>query len=577
MDRIVLGIYDGPSGGAALLHEGRLLAIAEEDRLLRKSGVAGLPRASVQTVLKESGVPSEEIDAVMVATLNSPYSEGVGSTARPPLLYRVGTALPAPPHVGRRIRESFASSRRRRVDEALRSEFGISCPVLFVDHHLAHAVASAYVSGHPDCLAITMDGGGDGAWAAVTTFTDGEPTRLLTESGSTSLLSFLDAVCDRLGITEGTDRHLRLQQLATPGVTLHREQFAPCVRWNDGRILVDRSLFKSRGPIDRVPVSARREDVAASALTLAAEAVQRFVTHWYVRSDQETLVLGGDLFEIPAMVGAVLESPEVPRALVPPGPGDEGLMVGSAYAGCLLGFLPEPLEAPREPLPTPFLGVAFGDEEIEEILLREGIDAELVPDVERTVAGILADGGTVARFDGKAEIGNRGLGNRAILRSPELPLRRGRLGFSLAPTAYHALVLEESFPECFRTDGIREHDFSQFPGPVTPLPVFARRCPELVGWGGKVETQTVSRRSNPRLFRILREFSSRTGCPCLATAPFRLPGEPLVSSPHDALMSFRLLGPDYLAVGRYLVPAPDVDRTRSRSAPEKRVGSRIDP
>ena len=553
----MLGLYDGPSGGAALVHEGRLLAIAEEDRLIRRHRVTGMPRASVQTILRATGVAPEEIDAVLVATLSSPYAEGVGTDARPPLLYRMGTALPTPPVVVRRIRESFASSRRRRVDEALRSEFGISCPVLFVDHHLAHAVAAAYTSGHPDCLAITMDTGADGAWAGVTSFANGEPTRIASETGSRSILGLLDTVCQRIGIPEGPDRYRRLQTLAAAGVSVHYDQLAAGLAFENGKISISDELFRSGGVIDRVNASARREDVAASALHLAGAATRRFVSHWWVRSDQQKLVLGGDLFEIPAVVRMVIEDPEISGACVPPAASDAGLMVGAAFAGCLLGFLPEPLPPPRDPLLSPFLGIAFSDEEITGTLEEERAVSRRIPEIEEEVGRLLAEGRSVARFDGKTEIGNRGLGNRAILRNPEGPLWRGRLGFVVPSGAYHLIVLEEALDSYFEIEELPCPDLSQFPALATPLPELAQRCPELVGWGGNVEVQTVSRESNPRLARILREHQARTGLACLAAAPFRLSDEPLVSSPRDALTTFRLLGADYLALGRQLVPAVD--------------------
>ena len=87
---------------------------------------------------------------------------------------------------------------------------------------------------------------------------------------------------------------------------------------------------------------------------------------------------------------------------------------------------------------------------------------------------------------------------------------------------------------------------------------FALRCPELVAGTGHVKVQTVCPDSNPGLCELLREFESRTGFPCLAVAPFRLPDEPLVSSPREALRTFRLLGADVAAFGRFLLTAEEI-------------------
>jgi len=552
VERIALGLYDGPSGGAALLHEGKVLAIAEEDRIARRTRVSGLPRASVQTVLHSSGIPADEIGAVIIATESATYAEGVGSARRIPLLIRVSETLPSPPPLSRLIRDSFAAARRRRVDEALRSEFGISCPVRFLDHHLAHAVGAAYATGTPDALAVTMDTGADGAWATVTSFDEGRPRRLAAESGSASLLGFLGAVADSLGIPEGLDRFSRLEELAVRGVSLHYEQLAPHVRTEDGQLHVSEAVLGSGGALAKVRASARKEDIAASALTLAGEVVRRWCTHWYVRSDHDCLALGGDLFEIPAMVRAVIEAPEISQTRIAPAPGDVGLPVAASFAACLPGFLADPQPLPTNEIRTPYLGISYTDRTIEEILHRENVEFRHRPDVEHDVARVLAEGRTVARFDGKTELGNEGLGNRAVLRGPDGPLRRGRIGFVLVPGAYHALVTEEAFEALFDSSlpstALRHQAI-----PVRPNDGFAARYPDLVGWGGRVRAQVVSAEMNPRLHRILREYATWTGAELLAAAPLRLPNEPLVSSPRDALRTFRLLGADYAAIGRFLV------------------------
>ena len=565
LSSITLGLYDGPSGGAAVLRDGMLLSIAEEDRLVRKHRVSGLPRAAVQTVLRESGVSPEKIGMVIVATRDATYAEGVGSS-RLPFLYRVGASLPSVP-VSRMIRDSFASSRRRRIDEALRSEFGISCPVRFLDHHLIHAIGSAYASGFSDCLAITIDGGADGAWAQVTSFRSWKPEVLARSTGPRSLLHFLDEVCEVVGIPEGLDRYHRLEDLGASGTRVHYEQLEPGLAHDDGEITVSGQLFRSGGTLAKLRASSRKEDVAASALHRTADVVREYVDAWCRRTNPEALALGGDLFEIPSLFAAVLENADLPNAVVSPVAGDVGLPVGAAYAGCLPGLSPDPSPIPDIPLPTPFLGISFEEEAIERALASERFDFRKEPEIERDVARVLAEGRTVARFEGRTEIGNRGLGNRAVLRSPLRALRRGRVGFVLGPGAYHTVVLEEAFPTLFYGGGLEPSQLRYAPVLVRPRSDFRERCADLIGWEGLARVQTVSEESNPQLFRILEEFHTWTGIPCLAVAPFRLPDEPLVSSPRDALRTFRLLGAEYAALGRYLVRDPQRQPTPDWEAP----------
>jgi len=570
---VVLGIYDGPSGGAALVQDGRLLAIAEEDRIVRQHRVSGLPRSSVQAILRETGVAPETLSAVVVATQSSPYAEGTGASARPPLLYRVGTAAASPVAVERKVRATFAKARRRRIDEALRSEFGVACPVKFLDHHAVHGLAAVALSGTRDALLLTMDSGADGRWLQVASVEHGPPRRIASQAGSASLLGFLDAVCDCLGLTEGLDRHRRLEDLGSRGSPACAERFFRRIEVGDGRIEVSESLLRRGGVLADTRATFRREDLAASALHVVGDVVRRFAVSWFERAPRRDLLLGGDLFDIPAVVREVRDAPELPAALVPLAPGDAGLPAGCAFAGCLDSVLEAPFPCPEETWVDPFRGVEFEDAHIEETLRLESVEFRLLPRIESDVARALAEGRSVARFDGKTELGNLGLGNRVVLRSPRGELRRGRLGFLLAPGSYHTLIREECFDDWLDAGGLDPARLRSAPGLVTPTERFARECPDLIGWRGCARVQTVSAQMNPRLHEILAEFETWTGLPLLATAPFRLPDEPLVSSPRDALRTFRLLGPDFAAIGRCLVGNPDAEASSS-GAGRASAGSR---
>ncbi len=552
----MLGLYDGPSGGAALARDGELLACAEEHRLTRVENACGLPRASVQAVLRQAGIRGDKLAAVLVATRDATYAETAGGAVRVPLLWRVSQALPSPPPLGRRLRASFAAARRRRIDEALRSEFGASCPVAFVDHHLAHAASAALVLDLPDCVAFTADAGADGAWATVTEFKDGVPRRLVAETAGPSITAFLDAVCERVGIPPGLDRARRLEELAGRGVTLHYDDLEAAFGTDDGALSVDAEVLVPGGVLGRVGRKARREDVAASALAAAAHHLRRWVTHWYVRCEAPQLAVAGDLFDMPSLVHALVDAPDLPAPRLPAAPADCGLAVGAALAGCLPGVLAQPMPRPRRAQSSPYLGPSYPDDEIARLLERERVPFRHHPRIERDLARVLAEGRTAARFDERAELGRRALGNRVILRHPQGPLRLGRLGFIHGAGAYDALVLHESLPRLFE-DVEDVPDLLDHPRLVMPRADFASRYPDLLAWGRRVRVQSVSAASNPKLFEILTEFQSWTGLPLLAAAPFRLPNEPAVSSPADAVRAFRVLGLDHAAIGRYLVHGAD--------------------
>jgi carbamoyltransferase len=570
VDRIVLGLFDGPLGGAALFRTGECIAVAHEDRIIRRAGVPGLPRAAIQAVLQQAGVSGARIDLAVVATRTATFAERCGFDAPPTLLCRIARSLPLPPAVRRVLRSSIAASRRRAVNEALRSELGMSGAIRFLDHHVAHAVGAVCSTGLRSAVVAVMDGGADDVWATMTAFDAGGASRLAFEPGHDSLLGFLDVVCRRLGIPPGLDRYRRLEELGARGTSVHYDPLEGAFCWRDGHLSLDEGLFQSGGMLAGLPKSARKEDVAASALSLVCEFARRWVVHWFVRTDQATLVLAGDLFEVPSVARAVLDAPEIRHHRLSVIPGDMGLPLAAAYAAWMPGLFPEAPDGPPQVLSSPFVGTSYSDQEVEKALFREYAECRRQPRIEADVARILTEGRTVARFDGASEIGDRGLGNRVVLRSPVGSLHRGRIGFSLAPGAYHVLIREEAFSHYFHAAGAHGLDLQCQPALVPASAEFAATYPELLGWRGRVLVQTVARTTNPRLHDLLLEFESWSGLPFLAAAPYRLPNQPLVASPRDAVRVFRLLGADFAALGPFLVPSFHESGVRMISTPSSR-------
>ena len=74
---------------------------------------------------------------------------------------------------------------------------------------------------------------------------------------------------------------------------------------------------------------------------------------------------------------------------------------------------------------------------------------------------------------------------------------------------------------------------------------------------GTSRVQTVSAEQNAYLYRILDAFERRTGVPVLINTSFNLRGEPIVSSPSDALKTFFASGIDCLALEDFVVEKTD--------------------
>ena len=75
----------------------------------------------------------------------------------------------------------------------------------------------------------------------------------------------------------------------------------------------------------------------------------------------------------------------------------------------------------------------------------------------------------------------------------------------------------------------------------------------ILGNGDLIRVHLVHEADNPLYHRLLLEAGKATGLPVLYNTSFNLFGDPLVSTPRDAVRSFYSSGIDALFVGNFLL------------------------
>jgi len=191
---LVLGITDGITCGAAVIADGRILAAVNEERLSRLKMAYGFPRQSIAEVLRLAKASPSDVDAVAAATINNHFFDGVKAFdgwldddrgfirnsvfAAAGRLSSLIDTFPGLEPLYYTARSPIFAARRRAIRRILGEEFGITAPVEFVNHHLAHATSAYFTSGFDDATVVTMDGGGDGASSHVYEVRDGSFRRI---------------------------------------------------------------------------------------------------------------------------------------------------------------------------------------------------------------------------------------------------------------------------------------------------------------------------------------------------------------------------------------------------------------
>jgi carbamoyltransferase len=191
---------------------------------------------------------------------------------------------------------------------------------------------------------------------------------------------------------------------------------------------------------------------------------------------------------------------------------------------------------------------------IRQALERRGLRyRELSEDVLcRETARHVADGKIVGWFQGRMEWGPRALGNRSIVVDPRRPEMKNVLNSRIKHREpfrpFAPSILEEATGEYFERSHPSPYMILAYP--VRPEKRSAIPAPTHVDGTGRL--QTVSRETNPRYWRLIREFERLTGVPVVLNTSFN-ENEPIVCTPDEAIDCFLRTKMDALAIGGFLV------------------------
>jgi carbamoyltransferase len=560
----ILGInaYHGDVS-AALVRDGQLIAAVEEERFRRVKHYAGFPTLAIRKVLDMAGIDGRQIDHVAIS--RDPKANLVRKglftlTARPDL---------------RLILDRVRNSRRvRDIPAPLASALGLPHDDLpkihYVEHHPSHLASAFFVSPFDDATLCAIDGFGD---FVSTSIGVGRGNHIDVQDRvffPHSLGMLYTAITQYLGFM-GYGDEFKVMGLAPYGRPRYVEPIRNLVRltsdglfelelsyfrhWNEGvemewdegyptlgRVYSDK-LEDLLGPARKSndPLTEREEDLAHSLQVVYEDCAMHVLNGAYERTRNPRLCLAGGCAMNSVANGKIRARTPFTDVYIQPAASDNGTALGAAYyvwnqiLGGARGFVMEhgywgPTYAEDEALSV--VG-AREDEEWEYHVER----FDDTSDVVRATARLIADGSVVGWYQGRMEWGARALGNRSILADPRRRDMRDLINLKI------------KFREKFRpfAPSIAEEAVDQFfEGAVADpfmLQVYPVRedkrelLPAITHVDGSGRLQTVSERTNPLYYRLIKEFERLTTVPVLLNTSFN-ENEPIVDTPAQALDCF---------------------------------------
>jgi carbamoyltransferase len=572
---VILGINAfHADSSAALLKDGVLVAAAEEERFRRVKHWAGFPSQSIAYCLNEAGLRLGDVDHVAVNMDDRAHRRR-----------KVGYLLSRPSNVSL----ALARLRNRRKRQKLPALLGEAFPgnrfrgeFHNVEHHLAHLSSAFHVSPFEEAVIVSVDGFGDFASAAwgVGRGTDIDIAGRVYFPHSLGI--FYEALTHYLGFPYYGDEY-KVMGLAPYGKRAYLGEMRRIVRLlPDGTFKLDLDYFRHHseempyqwedaapqagdlfspaleellGPRRRPehPLEDRHRDIARSVQAMYEEAFFHLIGPLQERFGLSDIALAGGCAMNSVANGKIRRRTPFRRVYVQSAAGDAGGAIGAAYVvwhrlGGGRSFVMD--HAFWGPWFSPAEIVRLLDERRQEIE-QSGCAVEEIRDegeLCRRAAAAIAGGAVLGWFQGRMEWGPRALGNRSILCDPRRAdmktvlndkIKRRESFRPFAPS-----VLAEAVGEWFEEDDAVPFMMQVFQIREPKRP----QIPAVTHVDGSGRLQTVSRRTNPRFYRLIESFRDLTGVPLVLNTSFN-ENEPVVCRPEEALDCFLRTKMDALVIG----------------------------
>ena len=576
---------------AALIVNGEVVAAAQEERFTRKKHDAGFPANAVRYCLDSQHLSLSEIGAVV-------YYE------KPLLTFErlLETYLGAAPRGGRSFvaamqvwlkEKLFLKTELKKQLSALGGPDSRQPELLFSEHHLSHAGAAFYPSPFEKAAVLCMDGVGE--WATTSAWLgDGAELSPLWEINFPHSLGLLYSAFTYYCGFKVNSGEYKLMGLAPYGEPTYVDQIKSHLIdiKSDGTFRLDLSYFKfHRGfrmtsrkfhkLFGRPPrrgeteLSSFHMDLAASIQAVTEEIVLKLAQTLRQETGATALCLSGGVALNCVANGKLLQEGIFDQIWIQPASGDAGSALGAALVAWHQHFKNGRQPVAGDAMKGTYLGPDFSNSEICDYLTSikapfHALDDPLLFD---RLAELLDQGKVVGWFNGRMEFGPRALGARSIIGDPRNQQMQSVMNLKIkyresfrpfapsvlepevsnqfelnAQSPYMLLVAPVKKELCQPMTAEQEMLFG-----IEKLNIPRSSLPAVTHVDYSARVQTVSDRTNPRYFNLIKAFQRRTGCPTIVNTSFNVRGEPIVCTPQDAYRCFMRTEMDVLVLQNQLL------------------------
>jgi carbamoyltransferase len=286
------------------------------------------------------------------------------------------------------------------------------------------------------------------------------------------------------------------------------------------------------------------------------ETILAMANHAYKTTGLKNLCMAGGVALNSVANGRVMREGPFENVFIQPAAGDSGGALGAAlYAYHVL------LGQPRKfVMEHAFWGKAYSPDAVKAAIEASGYRYDRVEDTDKLASMMvddMLDEKVIALYQGRFEWGPRALGNRSIMADPRSAEMKAvvneRIKFREPFRPFAPVVLEEAAPTFWQDLG----DACSYP--YRYMLAVCRSHEEqgqriqAVNHLGSGRIQTIRREWNPLYYRAVELFGQATGVPVVLNTSFNLRGEPIVTTPFNALNTFSKSDIDTLYLDGFVV------------------------
>jgi len=593
---------------AALIIDGKIIAAAQEERFSRKKHDSSYPFHAIEYVLKEAKLKLNEVNYITFYEKPFLKFERLLETyvAFAPKGFK-SFSMSMPIWLGEKLFQKKILYNELRNHDV---NFHDINKIYFSEHHFSHAASAYYPSPFSDATILTLDGVGE--WATTTMAKGyGQELEILKEihfPHSIGLLYSAFTYYTGFKVNSGEykvmglapygepkfknlilDKLIDLKEDGTFRLNMEFFDYATGLKMTNEKFskLFGKPVRNSRKDL----LTQFHMDIASSIQVITEEIVLRLARSIAKDNESKNLCMSGGVALNCVANGKILKEKIFENIWIQPAAGDAGGALGAALALWHKELKQERLTSLKDNMRGSYLGPSFNNDEILDKLTTLGADFEKLSeeDLLKITAKELSKEKIIGWFQGRMEFGPRALGARSIIADPRSETMQKKLNlkvkFRESFRPFAPSVIREDLTDWFDLDcdspymllvadvknnikkEMTEEEKKLFG--IEKLNVKRSDIPAVTHVDYSARIQTVHENTNPRYYKLIKNFKNITKCPVLVNTSFNVRGEPIVCSIEDAYKCFMGTDLDILVCGDFILYKEKQNNQSSRNYKNK--------